>query len=433
MYIICHYAEIALKGKNRKLFEEKLVGNIKSALSPTFFKYIKRISGRIIIELKDKIKSEKEFEKITGKLKNVFGLSHFSFAEKCSQDIEEIQKKSLEMLEKTLEKNKGAFWDDRPKTHPYLDLEKSDLKTKIESVKKVEPTKIKTFKVETQRSEKDFYLTSPQINEKVGEFILNNLNKKNDWVKPSHLKVDLKNPDIIVFIEIVEKYTFVYSEKIPGPGGLPVGISGRAISLISGGIDSPVASFLTMKRGVEIIFVHFIINQSPIEKIKRIVQVLTKFQNQSKLYLVPFQEVQKEILEKGKEKLRCLLCKRAMLEIAEDIAKKEKIKTLITGENIGQVASQTLENLNVIGSKTNLLILRPLSGLDKLEIIGLAKKIGTFEISILKEEGCPIVPKHPETKANLGDVEENEKNIKKPRPFLRPDILKFNLKWDNTR
>ncbi len=390
MYIICHYAEIALKGKNRKFFEEKLVENIKSAINPIFFKYVKRISGRIIIELKDDNPSPKKLKEIRDKLSNVFGLSHFSFAKKCSQDIEDIKKEVLETLSKKLNNEN-----------------------------------IKTFKVETQRSEKNFYLTSPQVNEKVGEFILKNLSKKYTKVKPSYIiKVDLKNPDITCYIEIVEKYTFVYSEKIPALGGLPVGISGQAISLISGGIDSPVSSFLMMKRGIKIIFVHFVIDQSSVPKVKKIVQSLTRFQNQSKLYLVPLEKIHKEIFKEGKEKLRCLLCKRAMIEIAEEIAKKEKIKTIITGENIGQVASQTLENLNVITNKTNLLILRPLSGLDKLEIISLAKKIGTFELSILKENSCPIVPKHPETKGHLKEVEEDEKNIKKPRPFLSIDILK---------
>ena len=367
-YIICHYGEIALKGKNRKFFEETLVKNIKLVLEPAFFEFVKRISGRIIIKLTEKgIKNQKGIKQA---LSNIFGISYFAFAQSCKQEIQEIQKKAFEIF--TMYQTEGD----------------------------------KTFKIATQRSKKEFPLTSQKINEQVGEFVLNKLKAQD-----SKIKVDLGNPDITCFIEIVEKYAFLYLEKNKGPGGLPVGVSGKAVSLLSGGIDSPVASFLAMKRGIKVVFLHFVINRASIKKVKKLVKILNKFQFQSKLHLIPFSQIQKEIAKKAKPKLRCIFCKRMMLRIGEIIAKKEKVQALITGENIGQVASQTLENLTAIESATDFLILRPLASFNKEEIINLAKKIGTFETSILPEKICPILLKHPETKADLKEVEKAEKEL----------------------
>jgi len=236
--------------------------------------------------------------------------------------------------------------------------------------------------------------------------------------KKSKVRVDLKNPDITCFIELVEKYAFLYLEKIKGWGGLPVGVSGKAISLLSGGIDSPVASFLAMKRGLNLIFLHFhalpYTNKASIDKVKKIVETLNKFQPKLKLYLVPFAEIQKEILLKTPSPLRVIFYRRMMFRIAEKIAEKEKIKAIITGENLGQVASQTLENLKVIEKATNLLVLRPLIGEDKLEIIEKAKEIGTYDISILPYQDCcsRFLPEHPQTKANLEVVEKAERKLR---------------------
>jgi len=201
-------------------------------------------------------------------------------------------------------------------------------------------------------------------------------------------------------------------------GGLPVGVSGKAISLLSGGIDSPVASFLAMKRGLNLIFLHFhalpYTDKASVEKVKKIVEILKKFQSKLKLYLIPFAKIQKEILLKTPSSLRVIFYRRMMLRIAEKIAEKEKVKAIITGENLGQVASQTLENLKVIEKATKLLVLRPLIGEDKLEIIEKAKKIGTYDISILPHQDCcsRFVPEHPETKANLEIVEKAERKLK---------------------
>ncbi len=364
-HFICHYHEIGLKGENRRFFEEKLVENIKKALPARSFEFVKRISGRIII------KSNKEG--IGDCLENVFGIAYFARAFSCRQEMADIKKKAFDIL-----KNQ----------------------------------KFKTFKIAAQRSKKEFPLTSQEINEQVGEFILR---------KASGIGVDLEKPDLTCFIEIVDKYAFLYLEKVRGPGGLPVGCSGKAVALLSGGIDSPVAAFRVMKRGVKVIFLHLhaypYTNRASIEKAQKIVKLLNKYQFDSRIYLVPFADIQKEILTKTPEKLRVLLYRRMMFRVAESIAGKEKAKALVTGENLGQVASQTLENLGVIEKAAGLPILRPLLTEDKEEIINSAKTIGTFDISILPDQDCcaRFLPKHPATRASLEEVEKAEKkiNIKK--------------------
>ncbi len=259
-------------------------------------------------------------------------------------------------------------------------------------------------------------MDSQQINERVGEYVLRKLKTQN-----SKLKVNLKKPGITCFIEIVEKYAFLYLKKIPGPGGLPVSVSGKAISLLSGGIDSPVASFYGQRRGINITFLHFtsfpFTKQSSVEKVKKIVEILNRFQFQAKLYLVPFTEIQKEILLKTTAKLRIILYRRFMFRIAEILVNKERAKALITGESVGQVASQTLENIGVIEEVVKLPVLRPLIGMDKKDIIDKARELSTFDVSILPGKDCcqRFLPKHPETRANLPEVkrEEDKLNIKK--------------------
>jgi len=365
MHIICHYAEIGLKKGKRRFFEEKLVENIKSALKPVFFKQVKRISGRIIIEFESDIPLS-QWDKISVLLKNAFGISHFSLAQSCQPRIEEIKKKGLEILKEK---------------------------------------EFKTFKIKTQRSNKNFPLTSPEINEQIGESILNNLKKK----------VDLKNPDLTLFIEIVDNYAFLYLEKIKGLGGLPIGSSGKALCLLSGGIDSPLAAYMAMKRGIKLELIHLYFDKSSIKKVKEIAKVLSKFQKGIKLYLIPFKKIQKEIAQKLPLETRCLHCKRMMLKIARAIGKKEGIRTIITGENIGQVASQTLDNLRAIESDNDFLILRPLSCFDKKTTIKKTKEIGSYEKSIIKELPCPIVPKHPKTKSSPEEIRREEEKINREK------------------
>lgn len=363
-YIICHYGEIGLKGKNRKFFEEQLIINIKLALKGAGFECVKRISGRILI----KLKNDSNWGLIKEKLKKVFGIVNFSLAVCCQPDIEEIKKTAFELL------------SDR---------------------------KFKTFKIEARRADKKFYLTSQQINELVGEYIRKELKKK----------VDLENPDITCFVEIVEQYAFLYIEKISGSGGLPVGVSGKAVVLLSGGIDSPVASWYSIKRGLKVVFLHFhaypYTNKSSIEKVNQIVNILKEYQPNSRLYLVPFGEIQKNILLNTPASLRVILYRRFMVRIAKEVAKKEKAKAIVTGENLGQVASQTIENISVVEEAVNLPILRPLIGFDKQEIIKKAKEIDTFDISILPDQDCcsRFLPQHPSTKADLKEIKNAEKKL----------------------
>lgn len=362
-YIICHYNEIGLKGNNRRFFEEKLIGNIKRSLDFSFFQSVKRISGRLIIKLTPE--GEENQEKIKEALKNVFGLAHFSFAQEVKQDIEVIQEWAFKILKQK---------------------------------------KFESFKIFTQRSKKDFYLTSPEINKKVGGFIVKKLNKK----------VDLENPDVTFFIEIVEDLAFVYLEKNSGPGGLPVGSSGKALCLLSGGIDSSVAAFYSLRRGLNVIFCHFYTgDKKALEKIKKLVQVLNKYQFKSKLYSISFLKFHQYIFKDPQIRSVCLLCRRMMFRIAEILAEKEKCSAIITGENLGQVASQTIENIRVIEEVTLLPILRPLIGQDKKEIISKAREIGTYELSILPENFyCQsFLPKHPATKAKLEQIKTLEKKL----------------------
>lgn len=366
MYIICHYHEIALKGKNRSFFEKQLVTNIKKALPKGSFQFVKRISGRIIVKVSEKGKRQEK--KIKNSLKNVFGIAYFALANISEQNIPKIKEKAEEIL-------KGK--------------------------------RFKTFRISTKRSKKEFYLTSQKVNEKIGEHIVKKLKKR----------VNLEKPGITLFIEIVQDYVFLYTLKVKGYGGLPVGVGGKAIVLISGGIDSPVAAFLTMKRGVRVIFVHFhahpYTDKASIEKVKRVIELLNKFQFKSKLYLVPFAFLQKEIVLKTPAKLRVIFYRRFMLRICQEIAKKENVLALVTGDSIGQVASQTLENIKAIGEAVDIPILRPLIGQNKEEIIEKAKEIGTFNISILPHQDCCAVflPRFAEIRANLKEVKRVEKRL----------------------
>lgn len=369
-YIICHYGELALKGGNRMIFERKLKNNIEKALHFKNCHWIKILPGRIIIKIKNFSEGQKVFFK--ERLEKIPGISYFAFAAKTNSEINEIKKEALKLISQ----KKG-----------------------------------RTFKIETKRSDKNFPLSSQKINEIAGEYVLKNQKKK----------VNLKNPDVACFIEILSDSALLYLEKIKGEGGMPVGVSGNVLSLLSGGIDSPVASYFLIRRGAKSSFIHFhaypFTDKQSLEKIKKIVKKLSFFQFESKIYFVPFANIQKEIFLKSPEKLRIILYRRAMLRISEIIAKKEKFLALATGDSLSQVASQTLENIRTIDEAANLPVFRPLIGMDKNEIVSLAKKIGTYEISIANHQDCcsRFMPKKPETKSDLKQVKLAEKklNLKK--------------------
>ena len=365
-YVVCHYHEIALKGRNRKFFEEKLVANIKRVLASDSFEFVRRIFGRVLIKLTPQgVEKQKAVEQ---SLKKVFGLANFAFAVRTKPVVGAIKKTATILLKEQ---------------------------------------KFKTFRITARRAQKDFPFTSQQINEEVGEFIVKKLKKK----------VNLQNPDLNCFIEIVENSSFLYLEKIKGPGGLPTGVSAKAVVLLSGGIDSPVAAYQIMKRGTKVVFLHFhsfpYTDYASIEKTKEIIEVLRQYQGKTKLYLLPFAKIQEQILTKTPAKLRVILYRRMMMRIGQKIAEKEKALALVTGESIGQVASQTLENIRVIEEVVDLPVFRPLIGQDKQEIIDQAKEINTFKISILPHQDCctRFVPKHPVTKARLDKVKKAEENL----------------------
>ncbi len=359
--IVVHYGEIAIKGKNRAWFERILIENIQKALKGLKYKGVKKYYGRLVIQYAE----DSPEEEMINRLKNVFGISYVAPAVSCKLDVDEMKKKALEIL----------------KENPPQSLN-----------------------VVAKRSNKHFALKSPDINREVGKMLQEKLNITVDYIAPEER----------LFIEVTEGKIFLYRKKIQGLRGLPVGCSGKVMVLLSGGIDSPVASFYAMKRGCTPIYIHFhsypYTKDSSIEKAKELVKILSKFKQESKLFIVPFIDIQKQIMEKAEKKYRVVLYRRFMMRIAERIAYKEGAKALVTGENLGQVASQTLDNLAAIEKVTSLPILRPVIGFDKQEIINVAKEIGTYEKSIEPHDDCCslFVPQHPVTKAEPERLERME-------------------------
>jgi thiamine biosynthesis protein ThiI len=354
---IIHYDEIAIKGGNRLFFEKTLMNNINSKLKGISKAKVERKYGRMVI-----LDSS---EKINNILKVIPGISGFGSGLSCPLSIKEINNTAFKIV-----------------------------------------NDIDTYRIETARQNKKFDLKSPEISKEVAEFLF----KKGK-------KTDHKDYTRKLFIEICDKEAYLFEESFKGIGGLPVGTTGKVLSLLSGGIDSPVASFFAIKRGCSVDFVHFfndtINSRAALSKIKNLAEILTKYENQSKLYIVPFRDLQKEIILKVPSKYRMIVYKRFMLKLASIISYREKYKALVTGDNLGQVASQTLDNINTTYAATKKPILHPLIGFDKQETIVLAKKIGTYETSIQPYEDCCslLLSKHPETKSNLPEIEEFEKEI----------------------
>jgi thiamine biosynthesis protein ThiI len=370
-HILCHYGEIALKGGNRNFFEAQLIANIQKQLNafcPACFEYVKKMSGGILIKLNDK--GTKNEVAIEDALMHTFGIANFSFATSVKQDIETMKTFCWEMMQKE---------------------------------------KFETFRVTTQRSNKNFSMTSEEINREVGGYIYDQLDGKKS--------VSMKNPDCECKIFIINEFALVSMEKIVGLGGMPVGTGNKAMALLSGGFDSPVAAWQIMKRGVQLRYAHFhsapYTSKASIEKVITLSQELKKFGGSTRIYLIPFADVQKEIMMKTPERFRVILYRRMMMRIAEALAKKERCLALITGDSIGQVASQTLENILAVSEAATLPIFRPLIGLDKEEIMQKAKVIGTYDISIQPHDDCctRLMPKKPETRAKLWEVLEAEKAL----------------------
>jgi len=359
--------EIALKGLNRKYFEDELISRIKENLKDIGYERIYKEQGKFYIEAK-----EKDFDLIIDRLKKIFGLVYISPCIRVDKNMEEIEEASIQIMEEKLSNEN-----------------------------------IRTFKVVTKRIDKSFPIKSPDVSKEIGAIIL----KEYD-----DLKVDVHNPNVYLYIDIKEN-CYVYIDRIKGYGGLPVGTNGHGLLLLSGGIDSPVAGFMMAKRGVKISVVHFhsypFTSERAEEKVKKLAKILSLYTGPIKFYSVNILEIQRELNCKCPEDEMTILSRRFMMRIAERIANKNHINALITGENLGQVASQTIEGISVINAAVNIPILRPLIGFDKVDIIDLAREIETYETSILPYEDCCtlFLPKHPVTRPKLENIEKSEENI----------------------
>lgn len=360
--ILVRYGEIALKGKNRMFFEKTLLENIKFALKGLGARVV-RMHGRLLI-----MGAADEEEEITRRLSRVFGVVSVSSVETAPLDLEAIKEKALEIMERSLLPGDS-------------------------------------FKVEARRSNKSFPLTSPELNRIIGGAILE---------KYPRLKVDLENPSFQLFIEVGAREAYIYHDHVAGPGGLPVGSSGRALLLLSGGIDSPVAGWMAMKRGLRLEALHF--HSYPFtglrsrEKVIDLCRIHSRYGGKMQLHLVNVAGIQKEIRASCPAALGIILLRRMMMRIAGQISRSRGLQALVTGESLGQVASQTLESMIAIDSVTSMLILRPLLGMDKHEIVALAEKTGTYEISIRPYEDCCtlFLPRHPATRPRLEKVVQAE-------------------------
>lgn len=362
--VVVHYQEIALKGRNRPWFIARLVRNIKTATSDLNVTRVLTKMGRIEIILG----GPDAWEPVAERLRHVFGIANFSRAALVPLDIDGIAK---------------AILDD------------------------LGDVRVSTFRVSAKRADKRFPLTSPQIEREVG----GRIKEAKGWT------VDLDNPEFTIHVEALTGEAFYHFGKNTGPGGMPTGVSGRVVALLSGGIDSPVACYRLMKRGCRVIPVHFhsypILSRASQEKVRELAALLTRYQQFTRLHMVAFGEIQQQVMLSVPPPLRVVIYRRLMLRIAQGIAEKSHAGALVTGEVIGQVASQTLENMATIGSVSALPVFRPLIGMDKDEITAEAQRLGTFPISIIEDQDCCqlFTPKHPATKARREDIEGAERAL----------------------
>lgn len=367
--ILVRYGEIILKGLNRPVFEDKLISNIKKSLYGMGKAGVTRSQARIYVEPQDE---EYDFDAAIVKITKVFGIVSVSPVWKIEADFEQIKENSLRLVTELIEK-KG----------------------------------LTTFKVEAKRGDKRFPMESPEICMELGAYLLDNI--------PS-LKVDVHKPSFTVYVEVRED-AYIYSEIIPSNGGLPIGTNGKAMLLLSGGIDSPVAGWMMAKRGVEIEAIHFYsypyTSERAKDKVIQLGKILARYCYRINLHIVPFTDIQLVINEKCPHDQMTVIMRRAMMVISEKIAEKTGCQALITGESMGQVASQTIQALGVTNASVKMPVFRPLIGMDKNETIDIARKIDTFETSILPYEDCctVFVAKHPRTRPKLEDIERYEAEL----------------------
>jgi len=350
--VVVHYKELALKGKNRPWFIRLLVRNLKGALAGLHVAAVRSVMGRIEIELGD----ETPWEEARARLARVFGIANFSAANRGPHDFAALAASIL------------------------ADLGRREAAS---------------FRVSATRADKRLPFTSPQVEREVGGLI----KEAKGW------RVDLEHPALTIHVEMLPDGAFYFFGKEPGAGGMPTGTGGRVACLLSGGIDSPVAAYRMMRRGCSVLLIHFhsypILSRASQEKVREIAALLTKHQLRSRLVLVPFGELQQQVVLAVPPPLRVVIYRRLMLRIAERLARKAHARALVTGEVIGQVASQTLENMTAIAQATPLQILRPLVGMDKDEITAEAQRLGTYPIAIIADKDCCTLftSKHPATRA----------------------------------
>ena len=362
--ILIKYGELTTKKANRNLFINKIYENMKEQLA-NYDLTITKNRVRMFISLKD----DSITDKVVNIVRNIFGIHSIVLAYKVNTDIEEIEKNVIKVA------NAVDF---------------------------------KTFKVETDRADKSFPIKSPDFSKRIGGLILNNIPNK---------KVDVHNPDYLLKIEIRNDYTYIYTKEIKALGGYPVGIAGKGLLMLSGGIDSPVAGYLAMKRGIKLECIYF---ESPPhtspqakEKVKKLITKLNKYQSNIKLHVINFTEIQEAIYKNINSEYMITIMRRMMYRISEKIMHERNCLVLINGESVGQVASQTLTSMSVINSVTNVPVIRPVACLDKLEIIDIARKIDTYETSILPYEDCCTIflPKHPVINPDIDKAINYEENI----------------------
>ncbi|GAB6876121.1 tRNA uracil 4-sulfurtransferase ThiI [Thermaerobacter litoralis] len=372
--LLVRYGEIGLKGRNRPQFEQALLRQIRRALGAWPGTAVYRTPGRVWVEPP----AGTDPEPLLEALQRVFGIVAVSPAERVDLDLEAIAAGARRVLEAALEDRPGGGG---PAGGPV------------------------TFKVEARRSNKRFPLTSLDLNRELGARLL---------AAHPELKVDVQRPQVTVHVEVRHDGAYVYARSVPGPGGLPVGVTGRACVLLSGGIDSPVAVWMAMKRGLRPICVHFhsppFTSERAREKVVDLTRVLARWGGPLALWVVHFTEVQRAIQLDCPPELTITLMRRMMFRLAERIAARERALALVTGESLGQVASQTLESIRTISAVTTLPVLRPLIGLDKTEIVERARAIGTYDISVLPYEDCCtlFVPAHPATRPRPEQAEAAE-------------------------
>lgn len=363
-FFVIHYAEVGLKGKNRAFFEKKLARNIRLSLRGTEYAEVKRLHDRIVVHLKPKT----NIVEIENRLRKVMGIAHYELVFRTDKDISAIKETALQLT-------KGQTFE--------------------------------TLKVETKRSDKTFPLTSPEISREVGGYL----------IQKTGAQADMYNPDLRFWINLSHDDTYIYTDKLKGIGGLPVGVSGKVLVMLSGGIDSPVAAWQMIKRGAKAVFIHFYsypyTDKASLEKVIDLARILSESNYRSVVYLVPFGDLQQIIVTKTPAPYRVLLYRRFMTRIAERVAALVDAEALVTGESLAQVASQTLPNLRSIEAIAEIPILRPLIGMDKVEIIEKAEEIGTFDVSTLPHQDCCslFVPKHPATHASHAELNKAEEGL----------------------